>query len=169
MNLKTLVFAAALAPLLLFAQAPERERAPVVVANRVIIELYGPVAGNSAKDRARGATERIEAALDADPNAEVSYGEYEEGTRVRVGGRHAFFVTKIDVDAQAGETTTLVAREVVKRLEHAIAERREQRSPRYLLIAAAQALAATLVYGLLAWGLVVGGRSRAGSSWWWRG
>jgi small-conductance mechanosensitive channel len=156
MSLRILAFIAALAPLALPAQVAERQRAPVVIANRVVIDLYGPLAGYTAKERARGAIERIEAALDADPNAEVSFGEYEEGTRVRVGGRQAFIVTAIDIDAQAGETTMLVAREVAKRLERAIAERREQRSPRYLLVAAAKALAATLVFGLFMWGLVRG-------------
>jgi len=153
---RLLAFIAALAPLAVLSQAVERQRAPVVIANRVIIELYGPLAGYSAKERARGAIERIEAALDADPNAEVSFGEYEEGVRVRVGGRQAFIVTKIDVDVQAGETPMLIAREVAKRLERAIGERREQRSPRYLLVAAAEALAATLLFGLFMWGLVRG-------------
>ena len=153
---RILAFIAALAPLAVFSQAVERQRAPVVIANRVIIELYGPLAGYAAKERARGAIERIEAALDADPNAEVSFGEYEEGTRVRVGGRQAFIVTAIDADAQAGETTMLVAREAAKRLERAIAERREQHSPRYLLLAAAKALAVTIAFALFSWGLTRG-------------
>ncbi|HEX9183340.1 MAG TPA: mechanosensitive ion channel domain-containing protein [Burkholderiales bacterium] len=140
-----------LAPLLAVAQEVQRQRASVVIANRVIIELRGPVAGYSAEERARSSIERIEAALDAEPNAEASYGDTEEGTRVRLGGRHAFIVTKIDIDAAAGETTQIVAREAIRRLERAIVERREQRSMRYMATAAALAAAATLVYGLLLW------------------
>ena len=151
------VFALALllAPVALPAQeSAGRQSTPVVVANRTIIVLRGPLAGYSADERARGAMQRIEAALEADPNAEVSFGEYENNaTRVRVGGRHAFLVTAIDIDRDAGETTMVVAREAVRRLEQAIAERREQRSPGYLLIAAGYAAAATLLYGLLLWGL----------------
>ncbi len=149
--LLALALPAALAPLAVAAQDLQRQRAPVIIANRTIIELRGPVAGYSAEERARNSTERIEAALDADPNAEVSHGETEEGTRVRVGGRHAFIVTRIDIDPQTGETTQLVAREAIRRLEQAIAERREQRSPRYMATAAGLAAAATLVYGALVW------------------
>lgn len=150
------VFALALllVPVALPAQeSAGRQSTPVVVANRTVIVLRGPLAGYSSEERARGAIERIEAALEADPNAEVSFGEHESGTRVRIGGRHAFLVTPIDIDRDAGETTMVVAREAVRRLEQAIAERREQRSPGYLLIASGYALAASLFYGLLLWGL----------------
>ena len=151
-RLQAMAFAALLLPLALPAQeATPRQSAPVVIANRTIIALRGPIAGYSAEERATASIERINAALDADPNAEVSYGDTEEGTRVRVGGRHAFIVTRIDIDESAGETTQLVAREVVKRLERAIAERREQRSLRYMATAAGLAAAATLLYGLLLW------------------
>ena len=159
MDLRILAFAVLLVPLALSAQETARQQsAPVVIANRTVIVLRGPVAGYSAEERVRGAIERIEAALDLDPNAEVSFGDYETGTRVRVGGRHAFVVTGIDIEPEAGETTMLVAKEAARRLERAIAERREQSSPGYLLIAVAYAAAATLVYGLLIWGLVRGSR-----------
>jgi small-conductance mechanosensitive channel len=140
-----------LAPLALPAQEAARQSAPVTIANRVIIHLRGPVAGYSAEERARSSIARIEAALDADPKAEASYGDVEEGTRVRVGGRHAFIVTRIDIDQAAGETTQIVAREAIRRLEQAIAERREQGSLRYMATAAAFAAAATLLYGALLW------------------
>jgi len=137
------------------AEAPAvLQSAPVVIANRTVIHLRGPIAGYSAKERARNATERIEAALDADPRAEVSYGEQEDGVHVRLGGRLAFIITRIDVDEHFGVTPMLMARETAKRLEQAIAERREQGSPRYLALAAAAALAATLVYAALVWLLV---------------
>ncbi|HSA90841.1 MAG TPA: mechanosensitive ion channel domain-containing protein [Burkholderiales bacterium] len=133
------------------AEEAGRQSAPVVVANRTVMILRGPIGGYSAEERARGAMQRIEAALDEDPKAEVSFGDYEEGTRVRVGGRQAFIITKIDVDAQGGVTTQLMARETARRLELAIAERREQRSPGYLATAAAFAAAATLGYGAFLW------------------
>ena len=69
-----------------------------------------------------------------------------------------FTVTRIDIDPEIGETTLIVAREAVGRLEQAIVERREQHSPGYLLRSAAYAAAATLVYGLLVWGLFRGAR-----------
>ena len=134
------------------------QSAPVVIANRTIINLRGPIAGYTAKERARGATERIEAALDADPRAEVAFGEYEDGVRLRVGGRLAFIITAIDVDQRFGVTPLLMARETAKRLEQAILERREQSSPRYLARAAAAAAVATLVYAGIVWLLVFASR-----------
>ena len=110
-----------LAPLAAAAQEVQRQRAPVVIANRTIIELRGPIAGYSAEERAKASTARIEAALEAEPKGEVSFGDHEGGTRVRVAGRHAFLVTKIDIDEAAGETQQLVAAEAAKRLRAAIA------------------------------------------------
>ena len=149
--LRALAFAALLAPLALPAQDAVRQSAPVVIANRTIIHLRGPIAGYTAEERARATIERIEAALDADPKAEVSFGEADGGTRVRVGGRHAFLVTRVDIDEGAGETTEIVAREAIRRLEQAIAERREQSSLRYMATAVGLAAAATLAYGVLLW------------------
>ncbi|HEX7250034.1 MAG TPA: mechanosensitive ion channel domain-containing protein [Burkholderiales bacterium] len=140
-----------LAPLAAAAQDVQRQRAAVVIANRTIIELRGPIAGYSAEERAQASVARIEAALEADPKAEVSFSDHEGGTRVRVAGRHAFLITRIDIDEAAGETTQLVAAEAAKRLERAILEWREQRSPRDLATAAGLAAAATLLYGLLLW------------------
>ncbi|MGH8689150.1 MAG: mechanosensitive ion channel family protein [Burkholderiales bacterium] len=140
------------------AAAIVTQSAPVVIANRTVIDLRGPIAGYTAKERATSAIERIEAALDADPRAEVSYGEYEDGVHVRVGGRSGFIITRIDVDEQAGVTPMIMARETVKRLDQAIVERREQSSPRYLALAAAAAVAATLVYAAIVWLLLFGAR-----------
>ena len=162
MDLRLLAFVLLLVPGAPSAQEAARQSAPVVIANRTIIHLRGPIAGYSAEERARGATERIEATLDSDPHAAVSFAESEAGTRVLVGGNLGFIVTKIDIDAQAVETTSLLAKETAKRLERAIAERREQHSLRYLATAAAYAAAATAVYGALMWLLRLGSRRLGG-------
>ena len=144
------------------AQETARQSAPVVIANRTIIVLRGPIAGYSAEERVRGAIERIEGALDADAYANVAFEESEVGTRVLVGDKLAFMVTRIDIDANAGETTALVAKETGKRLERAIVERREQHSLGYLATAAGFAAGATAVYGALLWLLVLGSRRLGG-------
>jgi small-conductance mechanosensitive channel len=151
-----------LLPLAALAQETPRQSAPVVVANRTVIVLRGPIAGYSAEERARGSIERIETALDADPKAQISFAEFEAGTRVLLGGNLAYTVTRIDIDANAGETTTLVAQESAKRLERAIAERREQHSLKYLATAAAYAAGATVIYGALLWLLWLGSRRLSG-------
>jgi small-conductance mechanosensitive channel len=144
------------------AQETARQSAPVVVANRTVIVLRGPIAGYSAEERVRAASERIEQALDAEPYAQVSFEETDAGTRVLLGAKLAFMVTRIDIDANAGETTTLVAKETGKRLERAIEERREQHSLPYLATAAAYAAGATVVYLALLWLLRLGSRRLSG-------
>ncbi len=126
-----------------------RERVPVVIANRTIISLAGPIAGYSARDRAAGSIERIERVLDNDKNAAVTTQPSSDGTQVLVGGKPAFLVTGADIDAQIGETTENVAREAAKRLQSAIAEYAEQRTLRYMLAAAAWIALATLLVAVL--------------------
>jgi small-conductance mechanosensitive channel len=130
-----------------------REGVPVRVANRTIIVLRGPIAGYTAEERAKGTMGRIEQALASGQFPEITYADMteEKATRVLLGGSHAFLVTQIDIDAQAGETTLFVAREAGKRLESAIRERREQETPRYIATAAAFSAAATLLYGAVLW------------------
>ncbi|MEO8442213.1 MAG: mechanosensitive ion channel family protein [Betaproteobacteria bacterium] len=135
-----------------------RESAPVKVANRTIIILHGPVLGYSAKERAAASMERIERAMRAENIPPISLEDMESGTRVLMGGNRMFTVLKIDANEDAGETPRLMAEETVKRLETAIHERREQRTPRYLARAAGLGAGATLVYGLMFWLLARGNR-----------
>jgi len=136
--------------------ASARQSAPVKVANRTVIVLRGPIAGYTAEERANATMQRIEEALAAEAHPQIAFEAAEEGsaTRVLLGGKHAFLVTRIDIDEQAGETTQNVAREAGRRLERAIKERREQETPRYLLTAAAFAAVATLLYGAILWLIV---------------
>jgi small-conductance mechanosensitive channel len=164
---RRLALALLLLPVLAGAQEPARQdaprqSAPVVIANRTIIVLRGPIAGYSAEERVRNSIDRIEAALDADPYAEIAFGDFEAGTRVLLGDSLAYIVTKIDIDAFSGETTQIVAKESARRLERAIAERREQHSLRYLAVAGAYAAGASAVYAALLWLLVWGSRRLGG-------
>src|SRR5215831_17532001 len=131
--------------------APARESASVIVANRTIIALRGPIAGYSARERAAAAQRRIEAALEGDPSAAVSTSDTEDGTQVMLGDTLAFLVTRVDIDPQIGETTKIVARESGRRLSRAVAEYREQHSPRYLLFAALWTGAATAIFLGVLW------------------
>ena len=150
-------------------QQTTRDGAPVMVANRQIIILRGPIAGFSARERAAGAMERIEQVLSADGNPKVATEDTPQGTRVMLGSTLAFTVTPIDIDAPAGETTQLIAQAAVLRLEPAIGERGEQQTPSYLAWSAAFATAATLLYGALLWLIFrvngwVGGRLSASAA-----
>jgi len=138
-----------------------RDGVPVVVANRQIIILRGPIAGYTARERAASAMERIERTLAGESRPQVTTEDTPHGTRVVLGGTLAFIVTSVDIDAQAGETTALIAQAAVLRLEQAVGERNEQRSPSYLAWSAAFAGAATLLYGALLW-LIFGVNSWVG-------
>jgi small-conductance mechanosensitive channel len=145
--------------LTLAAQAADEAKAPasapeaalLKVANRTVIVLRGPIGGYRAQERADAGQARIRDALGTQALPAVRTEELSEGTRVVVGGITAFVVRPIDIDADAGETTATMAREAAKRLEAAFVARAEQRSPRYLAMAALTSLAATLVLGALLW------------------
>jgi small-conductance mechanosensitive channel len=131
--------------------ASVRQSAPVVLANRNIIVLRGPIAGYSARERANAATRRIDGVLENDKTPTVSIGDTEDGTQVMLGDTLAFLVTRIDVDPMIGETTHNVAREAAKRLERAVTEYREQHTPRYLLIQTGWAAIGTAIVAALLW------------------
>src|SRR5262249_61697565 len=115
MNIRRLALALVLLPLAVAAQDTPRDTprqsAPLLIANRTVITLRGPIAGYSAEERVRNAVDRIEAALDTDPYAQISFDDSEAGTRVLVGDTQGYIVTKIDIDTYAGETTQIVAKE----------------------------------------------------------
>ena len=135
--------------------APARQSAPVVVANRTVIVLRGPIAGYSARERATSTLRRIDDILESDESPTVSIEDVDDGTQVLLGGKRAFLVTRIDIDPLIGETTHNVAREAAMRLERAVAEYREQHTPRYLLIKSGLAAIATAIYAALLWMLFV--------------
>ncbi|HEY2864669.1 MAG TPA: hypothetical protein VGK37_13710 [Casimicrobiaceae bacterium] len=130
---------------------PPRQSVPVVVANRTIIVLRGPLAGYSARERVNGVTQRIQSALESETPPQVSTVDIEDGTQVLLGGTLAFLVTRIDVDPQLGETTRNVAREAAKRLESAVLVYREQHTPQYLLMQSGWVALATGIYIGLLW------------------
>jgi len=142
------------------APPPARESMPVQLANRTIVILRGPIAGYTAKERATGAMRRIDEVLRAQADPAIDVQDVEEGraTRVLLGGRPAFLITPIDIDPQAGETTQVMARESARRLARAIREWHEQRTPRYLAVAAALSAGVTIVFAALLWVLVRGTR-----------
>ena len=135
--------------------SPPRQSVPVVVANRTIIALRGPIAGYSAQERVNNVRQRIQAILDDNKSPAVTTEDVEDGTRVLLDGKLAILVTRIDIDPQFGETTRNVAREAAQRLERAIVEYREQHSPQYLLVQAGWAALATGIYIGLLWLLFV--------------
>ena len=131
--------------------SPPRQSVPVVVANRTIIVLRGPIAGYSAQERVNGVSQRIQAILEANKSPQVATQDVEDGTQVLLDGKLAFLVTRIDIDPQVGETTRNVAREAATRMERAVAEYRQQHTPEYLLVRSGWATLATGIYVGVLW------------------
>ena len=132
-----------------------RESAAVVIANRTVIVVRGPIAGYSAAERASASMKRITDALETNRSPVIRVEDIAEGTQVLLGGTRAFLVTRIDIDPVAGETTQLVAREAATRLGQAVAEYRAQHTPRFLLIQTGWALVAFAIYSGLLWLLIL--------------
>ena len=134
------------------APAPASSAAPpqarLVVANRTIFTFRTTLSGFSPDDRAEGARKRIDAALSRNGPQQPGIHPINEGTQVMLDGALLFLVSPADINPLAGDTTDSVATESAALLRKALAERREQASPRYLLIAAALCAAATLIYGV---------------------
>ncbi|MRW88800.1 mechanosensitive ion channel [Duganella sp. FT80W] len=128
-------------------------QARLVVANRTIYVFRTAMAGFTPDDRAEGARKRLDAVLARGGAQHAGIHPINEGTQVMLDGALLFLVTPADINALAGDTTDSVATESAEQLTKALAERREQASPRYLAIAVALCAVATLAYGLVLRGL----------------
>ncbi|WP_188418873.1 mechanosensitive ion channel family protein [Oxalicibacterium solurbis] len=131
-----------------------RQSMPLLISNRKIIVLKGPIVGLSATERVANSTKRIEDVLRATKKVpQIAIEDIEDGraTRITLDGKPAFVVTPIDIDPQAGETTQIVARETAKRLHDAMAEWQEQRTMRYIGMAILRSVAATLIFAAILW------------------
>jgi small-conductance mechanosensitive channel len=140
-------------PALPAATVPAASTAPLqaklIFANRTIFTFRTALSGFSPDDRADGARKRIDTALSRNGPQQPGIHPINEGTQVMLDGALLFLVSPADINPLAGDTTDSVAAESAALLSKALAERREQASPRYLLIAAALCAAATLIYGVI--------------------
>jgi small-conductance mechanosensitive channel len=131
---------------------------PVRVGNRTIVTLRGTLLGYAARDRARAAERRVEDLLERGAPLKVATREVAGGVAVEADGRALFLITPDDVNALLEETPARVAEGAARALELAISEAREDREPRMLLLAAARAAVATLIWALLLRGLFLASR-----------
>jgi small-conductance mechanosensitive channel len=134
------------------------EPARLVVQGREIAVLRVRLLGYPPKDRALAAVERIRRALEADRPGTVMLREIPEGRMVEVAGLPVFALVPGDASALDGETFDAVTAQTVERLRTAVAEKREGRDARRLLVAAGLAVAATAVVAALLFALSSGRR-----------
>lgn len=122
-------------------------------ANRTIFIFRDTLNGHTPQDRAEGARKRLDKALAARGPQQPGVHTIPEGTQVLLDGALLFLVSPADINPLAGDTTDSIARESAGELAKALQARREQDSPRYLLMAGAICLAASLAYALALRGL----------------
>ncbi|MCA0174746.1 MAG: mechanosensitive ion channel family protein [Proteobacteria bacterium] len=167
--LRTLTLAWLLATSLLAAppahaiDPPAPAAAPAAVAddqagelrlfNRPVMRFRTPFFGVSAQTRALRTQALFDDIVQQGGPLAVTVRSHAEGQLVLLDGRLLFVVAPGDVDALAGQTPQAVAHEAAARLERVIADTRESRDTRALLHALAATAVATLVFGLLLWGL----------------
>ena len=123
--------------------------AELKVGTRSIFVFRSSLAGFPARDRADGARKRLDKAIAAGGPQHAGTRSIGEGTQVLLDGHLLFLVTANDVNTLAGDTVDEVAQEAAAALNRVLLERREQGSPRALLVAGAWCLAATLGYWLV--------------------
>jgi small-conductance mechanosensitive channel len=132
-------------------EAAEDERATVTLDGEVLFQVRG-LPAYPAEERAKTIKQRI-AALAADRSVAVDslqIVEMDDRTRVMAGGQLVVGFTDSDAAAQNVSRKLLAERALIK-IRAAIAEYRNERSFRVLLINTLYSLAATLILAVLLW------------------
>jgi small-conductance mechanosensitive channel len=141
------------APVKIGRPAEPRSAGTVVLFNRPIVVFRAPFLGIPSTERAAAAHDRIVTLLGQGGPGKVEVEHLEPGDAIKIDGTFAFLLTRDDVDRLRGETFETLVGNAVHALEKTIAETKEARDGRLMLIAAGWAAGATVVYVFLLWGL----------------
>jgi small-conductance mechanosensitive channel len=143
------------------AAEPSGEPATVSYFNRPFATLRARVLGREPADRAANAVRTLDELVAQGVMQPVEMRLVDSAALITVGGRGVLVLTPADLDAVSGETVQQAASEVVNRLQRALAEVGEARTPARLIRSTAVALGALTVGFLL---LAAVGRSRRAAS-----
>ena len=136
---------------------PSGEVAPLTFFNRPIAVLRARVLGRGPAERAAGASRMLDDLVAQGVTGPVEARAVEGGNLIQVGSRVVFGLAPPDVDDLAGETLESVTGQAVARLQRALEEAHEARTPRALLRSATLSLLVLTLGFLALWGI---GRSR---------
>ena len=142
-----------------FAQvaAPETQvsapPATLVYGNRPITELRATIVGRTPAIRVAAAQSTLRAIVAGEPSDPVVARVVEGVTVVAIGNRNVFVILPDDVDELAGETLEQKTALAVSRLQTAVDEEIELRTPARLAWSAAESIVATIVFVALLWAL----------------
>jgi small-conductance mechanosensitive channel len=118
-------------------------------SNRPIVEFRATVVSRTPATRAAGAVDTLDRLASTIPEGRVTTRRYPEAIVVGIDERPVFVLFAADADALRGETLEANAAEAAARLQTAVAERRELRTPARLARALAFVLGATALYAIL--------------------
>ena len=135
---------------------PSGEAATFTFFNRPIVVLRARVLGRGPAERAAGAVRALDDLVGQGIAGPVASRAFDGVWLITVGSRGVFALTPPDVDEVSGETVEAAAALAVARLQQALDEAIEARSPGALLRDGALA-GSVLILALLG---VVGGQSR---------
>jgi small-conductance mechanosensitive channel len=141
---------------------PSGQVATLTFANRPIVTLRARLLGRDPADRVASAERVLDELIAEGYSGPVDSRAFPGGRIISVAARGIVALTAPDVDNLAGETVSGVTAQAVARLQLALAEAAEARTPRRLLIAAGLAFLGLAVGALLLWALVRAHRKFAG-------
>jgi small-conductance mechanosensitive channel len=121
--------------------------------NRPIVTLKAIVLGRSPRERAVGAERALDDLVAQGITGPVTSQLFDSGALISVGPRVVLALTSGDIDNLSGETIQGVSSQTVARLQQALNEASEARTPRALLRSAAMALLAVVVGLAALWGI----------------
>jgi small-conductance mechanosensitive channel len=138
------------------------QSASLTFANRFIVEFRATVLSRSPTTRATAAADLLGRLIEKMPAARAAAHRFDQGTLITVGDQPVFVIYQVDVDPLQGESLPAKADDAVARLQVALDETVELRTPSRLARAAGVALGSTVLYlGVLS--LVVWADRRAAS------
>jgi small-conductance mechanosensitive channel len=141
---------------------PSGQVATLSFANRPIVTLRARVLGRDPTDRVASATRVLDELVADGYSGPVESRAFPGGRIISVASRGIFALTTLDVDNLAGESVDAVTADAVARLQQALAEADEARTPQRLLIAVGFASVGLVVGTLLLWALLRAHRKFAG-------
>ena len=129
-----------------------RDRWPagtLAVFNRPVITFRTSVLGILPQERAATGLARVLVLLERGGEGRIAIEKIDLGNAVKIDGGFAFVIAEGDVEPLSGETLATLTDVTVETLKIAIAETREARDGRLMLVAAMWAGGATITYLLL--------------------
>src|SRR5262245_56692105 len=129
----------------LLTATPTTETFTVTYFNRPIVVLKASVLGRSPMERGIGAERALGDLAAQQISGPVTSQLFDGGALISVGPRVVLAVTTADIDNLSGETLQGVSAQTVARLQQALDEAVEARTPRALLRSAATAFGGLVV------------------------